>query len=307
MVLSMNNHNAYLIIDAGGTSLKSAVLTKNGKVLKNSFFSTPAFSEGSRLQITEAYSKTALHGLSVIERNEMALGGIGIATPGPFDYENGIPLMTHKFQEIHGVSLRKILQQITGVSNQVPIRFMHDANAVLAGEIWKGNARGYRNTAVVTLGTGVGFAFSQDNVVQRNEMGGPLISVYKQPFAESILEDYVSKRGILRIYQQKKGIGKTDELEVADLAQQADSGDVISRSAFLEAGKILALALEPVLKERSIQCLLFGGQISRSFHLMEDSIKSGLANVTSLLQITAVKSIESSAFLGTLYNLKFNP
>ncbi len=303
MVLSTTNHKAYLIIDAGGTYLKSAMLTEDGIVLENSFFSTPAFSNGSRQKITEAYNKTVLHGLHFSKENMMVFSGIGIATPGPFDYENGIPLMIHKFQEIYGISLRKVIQHIPEIPLQIPIRFMHDANAVLAGEMWKGNAQGYSNTAVVTLGTGIGFAFSQNGVIQCNKMGGPLLSVYKQSCLDGIMEDYASKRGILKMYQHKRKIRELNEPDVADLAKQADEGDEICNSVFQEVGEILASGLESILLINNIHCLLFGGQISRSFYLMENSLRQGLKDVKSLQHVAMVKSIDNAALLGALRNL----
>jgi glucokinase len=300
----MTDPKAYLIIDAGGTYLKSAILTEAGSVLENSFFSTPAFSDGSSQQITDAYNKTVIQGLHFTKKNMMVFSGIGIATPGPFDYDNGILLMKHKFQEMYGISLRELINTIPGVSCKIPIRFMHDANAVLAGEMWKGNAIGYANTAVVTLGTGIGFAFSQNGVIQCNEMGGPLLSVYKQSCNDGILEDYVSKRGILKIYQRKKGIKNLDGLNVADLAKQAEEGDEICISIFQEVGEILTSAIESILLQNDICCLLLGGQISRSFYLIEDSLKQGLEGVESLQHIAMVKNIDHAALLGAFQHLK---
>jgi glucokinase len=306
MALSTTGPKSYLIIDAGGTSLKSAILTEDGSVLGKSPFSTPASSGGTRQEITNAYNKIVLHALAFAEKNKTALCGIGIATPGPFDYENGVPLMTHKFQEIYGVSLRQMIYRIPGVPGHLPIGFIHDANAVLAGEMWKGNAQGYPNTAVVTLGTGIGFAFSKNNVFQCNDMGGPLVSIFKQPYQEGILEDYVSKRGILKIYQLMSGIAETKGIEVASIAKWAGDGDKTSILTFSEVGKILASALENILNENNIQCLLFGGQISRSFHLMEDAVVQGLKGVKSLQHISAVKSIDNAALFGALLNLKLS-
>jgi len=299
MVLSMIGHNAYLAIDAGGTYLKSAVLNNEGSVLEGSALITKACSEGSKEEILLAFRETIFHGLTFIGNREMKLEGIGVASPGPFDFSNGIPLMKHKFLNIYGVNLREVFREIPGILPHIPIRFIHDVNAVLAGEVWKGNAQGFTNVAVVTLGTGLGFAFSADNVVKCNNLGSPAVTIYKLPYKDGILEDFTAKRGFLRVYSEISG-NLDIEVEVSDIGRWADEGNMDCIRTFREVVRILAINLKKTLKENSIQCLLFGGQISRSFRHMEEALKQGLKDVESLRKISMVKNIDSAALLGAL-------
>jgi glucokinase len=294
---------AYLAIDAGGTYLKSAVLNQAGEVLENSGYVTESFSKDSKAKILKAFTETVSRGLVYIEKNKMAPGGIGIAFPGPFDYENGIPLMEHKFSNIYGINLREAFHGIHGIPSDLPMRFMHDANAVLAGELWKGNAVGYENAAVVTLGTGLGFAFSDNGVVQCNSLGGPLVTIYKHSYRQGILEDYASQRGFLHIYREIAGNAKHGKIKVSDIGRWADEGDQHSIQTFSEVGSILAEALKKIMIERNIQCLLLGGQISRSFHHFEESLKQGLKEVNCLQKISPVNSIDNAALFGTIRNM----
>jgi hypothetical protein len=57
------------------------------------------------------------------------------------------------------------------------------------------------------------------------------------------------------------------------------------------------------MKEKNIECLLFSGQISRSFHLMEHSLKEGLQNIDCLKKISKVKSIDAAALTGAFLNI----
>lgn len=298
---------AYLTIDAGGTYLKSAVLNREGEVLINSEFITKSFSKGSKENIVQAFYETVAHGLSCIERMGMNMGGIGIAFPGPFDYENGIPLMEHKFKNIHGIHLREVIYRIPGVPSDVPIKFMHDANAVLAGELWKGKAVGYDNAAVVTLGTGLGFALSENGIIQCNNLGGPMVTIYGLPYKQGILEDYTAQRGFLNVYRKITGKAELGRIKVSDIGKRAGEGEKDSIQTFREVGTILSESLEKILIERNIQCLLLGGQISRSFHFMEESLKQGLKKVICLHEISVVESIDNAALLGVLKNLNNIP
>jgi glucokinase len=295
---------AYLIIDAGGTFLKSAVLDSQGEVLKGSEFSVNSSSEGTKEEILRAFRDTISKGLEVINRRKMKTGGIGIAFPGPFDIEKATPLMKHKFQSIYGMNLRECFCEFPGVPGEAPIRFIHDANAVLVGELWKGNARGYHNAAVVTLGTGLGFAISEKGKVLCNELGGPFLSIFKIPYKEGILEDYTAKRGFLKIYSELSGKSGTEGISVSDIGNWANKGDTASIRTFERVGEILAKSLKQIIIDRKIECLLFSGQISRSFLHLEASLKEGLKDVSCLKKVSAVKSIDNAALWGALRNIK---
>ena len=302
MDLSMTNHavDAYLIIDAGGTFLKSAILDKEGGVYPDSSLMTKACSEGSKEEILDALGEVIVKGLDYIKANKLVMSGIGMCFPGPFNYYEGFSMMDHKFKNIKGVNLREFIQGIPGVLPSIPIVFKHDANSVVAGELWKGNAQGYQNAAVITLGTGLGFAFSDKREVQCNAIGGPLVSVFKSPYKDGILEDYVSKRGFLKIFRQKCGNNDVN-IEIAEIGKRADQGDEIAKETFREAGRIIAENFGKILEERQIECLMFGGQISRSYKHMEEAVKEGLQGIDCLQKISNVKSIDNAAFLGLLH------
>ncbi|MCE5269829.1 ROK family protein [bacterium] len=289
---------AYLAIDAGGTYLKSAVLEKAGAIVDGSAFSNRSFSDGTCSEILEAFHLTFAHGLSVIRERGMHLGGIGIAIPGPFDYDRATPLMKHKFKSIYGHDLRSAFRRMPGIAPELPIRFTQDANAILAGEIAYGNARGFGSAAVATLGTGLGFAISERGKVLCNPMGGPFYSIFRIPYKDGILEDYTAKEGIIRNYRRLCATGDTDGMEVSDIGRGADSGDIACIHAFGEVGTVLGESLRDILLERNTECLLLGGQIARSFLHMEKPLREALKQVNSLQRIARVKNIDHAALIG---------
>lgn len=93
------------------------------------------------------------------------------------------------------------------------------------------------------------------------------------------------------------------EIKVSDLGKWADEGNPHAIQTFQEVGRILAESLEKILVEQNIQCLLLGGQISRSFHHMEEPLKQGLQKVKCLNRVSVVKSIENAALLGVYRKL----
>jgi len=84
---------------------------------------------------------------------------LGVAVPGPFDYDGGICLVAHKLRGLYGINLRRELAQAAGLTD---VSFLNDAEAFLLGEWWAGAARGHARALGVTLGTGLGSAFLED-------------------------------------------------------------------------------------------------------------------------------------------------
>ncbi len=294
---------AYLIIDAGGTFLKSAVLDSFGNVFPESACSVESFSDGSKDEILQAFKNIISQGLEYMIDRKLELKGAGIAFPGPFDFEKATPLMKHKFQAIYGLDLRNYFYEATGIFQDIPVKFIHDANAVLVGEIWKGNAQGFKNAAVITLGTGLGFAMSKNGEVLCNEIGGPYLSIFKIPYKDGILEDYTAKRGFQKIYHLLNRGAETTELTVADIAALAEEGEQNALQTFQKVGEILSESLHNIIEENQIECLLFSGQISKSFRFIQPTLNEGFKNVNCLKHLAVVKSIEHAALLGALKNL----
>lgn len=299
----MINNCSYILIDAGGTFLKSAVMDGAGSILGNSMSMEEAHSGSSKERIIGSLVNLIRRMMKYIEESGSVISGIGIAFPGPFDYSAGRPLMTHKFENIFGVDLHQEIRAALSLNSEIPLIFRHDANSVLEGEIWKGKASGFNNSALITLGTGLGFACAFDKKVMTNEIGGPYITIFKLPYRDGILEDYASRRGFLRIYSEKMGIQLPSGFDVADIAIQASDGQKEAIDTFYEVGSIIASAIKGILIDNSIECLLFGGQISRSFCFMESGVKSVLSSVGSLKKVSTVSSVETSALTGVMKEL----
>jgi glucokinase len=296
-MITDNDERVYLCIDVGGTFLKSAVLDKKGDMLEHSYFALEACSEEVRDIVWDAFLETVNHGLTVTASTGKLLGGIGIAFPGPFDFQNAIPLMRHKFQSLYGINIREQLYLTAEIRRNTPVVFLHDVESVLVGELYESEAQSFGNAATVTLGTGLGFSFTQNHQIQRNDLGGPALSIYSLPYKNGILEDYVSKRGIIQLYKSLGGdVSGNPDVDV--IGKMADRGDKAAVGAFREAGGILADVLKPIIKKYSIECVFFGGQISKSFRHLEKAFTAGVSETGSPLHISKVENLDMAALRG---------
>ena len=114
---------------------------------------------------------------------------------------------------------------------------------------------------------------------------------------DGILEDYVSRRAILRFYAELGG--KLDEGDdVKEIADRAREGDENALETFRLIGRHYASGGGHVISSLNITRLLFAGQISKSFDLMEKEIINGLGegvqvNVLDDIQGTVLKGLVS--------------
>ena len=256
-----------ILLDVGGTFIKCSDRR-----------SIPINSDGTREEIASSL--------------RLALGDAemaAIAIPGPFDYKRGIFLMKHKFAAVYGERFADLVSPVGIQGAARNLRFIHDVNAMLLGEMTAGAGMGYSRVALVTLGTGLGFSMSIDGEILKNEMGSPMISIFSRPYRDGILEDYASKRGFIRGFA-----GVT----VKELANMARAGDTPAIARFREVGAIIAESIAPLMEEYGIQCLLLGGQISRSFDLFGPALELGLSGVSSLRHVGAVSDIDCATFNG---------
>jgi glucokinase len=290
-------------LDVGGTFLKSAIVRSDGLVVEDSLQKVPIDSSGSAETIINTFIKTLRTALQTIRSRGLTLLGIGIAMPGPFDYAEGVSLMGRgfapkKFAAIYGINLRKEFIKRLSLKEDFPIIFEPDSWAFLRGEAWVGNARGYNRVIGVTLGTGLGSAFMVNGEIVLDEPGVPPLGWMAMiPYKNGVLEDWVSRRGILARYRELSG-RNIEGLDVVDIAYQASSGDKVSLQVFEEMGLLLGKALRRVSSEFKPECIVFGGQISKSFHLFEKPLKAQLERIPSLRKVVPAHSIDLSPLYG---------
>ncbi len=251
-----------ILLDVGGTFIKCS----DGREI-------PVDSAGTRDEIAASLRQA-------VSRYKT----VRAAVPGPFDYDSGRFLMKHKFAAVYGESFR----DITGVED---CRFVHDVNCMLLGEMSSGNGRGYKRVAMIALGTGLGFSISIDGNILKNDLGSPAVSIFSRPYEDGILEDYASKRGVGRLYGD-------NSVTVREIALRAMAGDASAAGAFRRMGTIIGEVIAPILKDYDIECLLLGGQISRSACLFAPSLAVALCEGGSNPEVKSISDFDNATFNG---------
>lgn len=192
---------------------------------------------------------------------------ISVSAPGPFDFESGTSRMQHKLPSLYRVSLRRELQKVLP---RVGLCFVHDSVAFAVGAMHARPALQKESFAAVMLGTGLGYLFVQGGKACLNSDESPAYSLWNQPFSGGITEDFVSTRALLK---SGRLLGFSAE-NVYELAQIAQNGEEAVRAIFSEYGRNLAIALSGTPDFEQTQEVVIGGQISRSWNLMQSGFES---------------------------------
>jgi len=235
-------------------------------------------------------------GKRVLAENSLengALSGVSLGFPNPFNYVDGISYMRHKYGELYGYNLRVALANRFGLPPQA-IAFVNDASACLLGEIHFGAAACLDRVVGITLGTGVGSAFAiSGQIVTTGDVpnGGFL---WNAPFQGGIVEDFVSTRGIRRVF---KGLGGAD-ISVSEIATHATT-DHIARTTMQQFGAILGKALKSTCSAFHPDAIVLGGAISRSAHLFLPKAQAQLNGTGT--QLIVSKLFDNATLLGAAF------
>jgi glucokinase len=281
-----------LAVDAGGTFLKAALVLADGRLAEGSAYRIAVDSNGPLETIRQSYIDLAARGRELAEQGGLILDGIGVCIPGPFQYQEGYCLMTHKYQAIYKVPMRPWFEAGAGT---MPVRFVHDSTAYLLGETWGEQYAAYQRIGCVLIGTGLGFASWLDGRIFSNPQGGPGISIYTRPYRDGTAEDYVSRRGIINRYRASFPDSKLDVREIDILARD---GQPEAIAVFRDTGILLAEILHDILRDHGFEVLLLGGQISKGSDLFLNELKAGLADLPALKLIRQVVRMDDAPLLG---------
>jgi len=248
----MNKNKYVLGIDIGGSHITAAVIDMQQRnILKNSFTRERVDSHGTTEQIIHTWC-TAIK--LAYKKVNMEIGTLGIAMPGPFDYENGISYIAgnDKYAAFYGLNVKEMLASELQI-NRKQILMSNDASCFLAGEIFAGEARSYQNLIGITLGTGLGSAvYTEGKVNDAN--------LWCSPFLDGMAEDYLSTRWFLKRYYELTGL---NILNVRELTLLYSDSQTI-RKIFNEFGHNLGLFLKDFQQKNAAKAIVIGGNITNA-------------------------------------------
>lgn len=249
-------------IDIGGSHITVAVLDMQQRnILKNSYTRERVDSHGSTEQIINTWCSAIK---AAYKKVGIQIGNLGIAMPGPFDYDNGISYIAgnDKYAAFYGLNVKDMLASELRI-NRDQILMNNDAACFLAGEVFAGEARAYQNLIGVTLGTGLGSAVCKEGKITD-------ANLWCSSFLNGIAEDYLSTRWFLKRYYELTGL---NILNVRELTLLYEENQTV-RKIFTEFGHNLGLFLKDFQQDHETEAIIIGGNIANaSVRFMPNVIK----------------------------------
>ena len=240
-------------IDLGGTAIKLGRFTDDGTCLQLLSVPTPqpAYPDATIDMMTYAIEKLAPGMINI--------SAIGVGTPGPADAAGRISRIAINLEGWIDIPVATLIQSRTGV----PTIVGNDGNCAGLGENWLGAGRNYRNSVLLTLGTGVGGAVFINGALftghagSAGELGLITFDATGYPCKSGnngSLEQFLSGQSIRRI------TGK----EPKELGILAAAGDRSALEFWDDYGRNLGIGLTSISYILTPEVAIIGGGISAS-------------------------------------------
>jgi glucokinase len=260
-------------VDLGGTNLRIAAITSDGKILEKVTLDTKV-GLGPDHVIGEMCD--AILRLSDQYRGGGALPEAGIGIPGIIDLEAGVVRTSANLPGWAEYPVRREIERRLGAR----VCLDNDAKLAALGEQWLGAARGVNNMAMITLGTGIGGAIVLDGKIFHgmNGMAGEFGHVTVEPEGvpcgcgnRGCAERYASATAAVRMAREMIAAGQAPELAKAagsdpefgariiyDLAMR---GDDASQQVFRRFGRALGIMLADIVNVLNLEMYVIGGGV----------------------------------------------
>lgn len=279
-------------VDVGGTHVTVCLTdVSKGELINHSMVRTHVDPSMKKSDIIDAWANAIRESFS---KTGFPVSRVGIAMPGPFDYEKGISYIKdlHKFEHLYGENVKELLATNLGIQTN-NITMLNDASAFLMGEISCGAGAGYQNLAGITLGTGLGSASFFDNKIYEGEL-------YKMPYKDGCAEDYISARWLIDNYEKYSNTRLPGVKMIADRYHE----DECCQKVFTDFGENLGKVLISFFSAQSPEVIIIGGNIALAWDCFIPSVTETLEKNGASFFLKQARLGEKSALIGASHSGK---
>lgn len=275
----------YIGVDLGGTNIAAGIVDEKGNLLRKASVPT-----GAEREADEVIKDMAGLCRKLIDEQGITVDDVeyaGVATPGTADHDNGIVVYANNLRFLN-YPLADKLKEFLGVKK---VLIENDANAAAKGEAACGAAKGYANSVMITLGTGLGGGIIIDNKIYSGfnyagaELGHMVIEVDGLPCScgrKGCWEAYSSATGLINMTKVK--LAETKDTIMHEMV--AHDGKVSGRTAFEAMRKgdkaakevvdkyiyYLAMGIVNIINIFQPEVLVIGGGICNEKHYLTDPL-----------------------------------
>lgn len=297
-------------IDLGGTSVKYALISKEGDFLFQERL--PSHADISAGDVVAQLVKAINRAKVFSAKREWTMAGIGIGTPGIVDDTNRVVIGgAENIAGWENLPLSDIIEKETGLNTLLG----NDANVMGLAEARYGAAKGDTHVVFLTVGTGIGGAVIIDGKLfngfanRGTELGHvPLIANGESCSCGSVgcLETYASASALVRKFSKlNQGTGRSFNREINGelIVDLYHEGDEIATSCLNAHCSYLGRGIAGFINIFSPQKIVIGGGLSEAgeFYIEKvrrEAFKYAMSDTLVNTEIVAAKLGNSAGCLG---------
>lgn len=252
-------------VDLGGTNLRAAAVSRDGKMLDSVSLGT-AYAGGREAILGDMVDAIA----TLRERWGTAnLAGIGVAVPGFILLEEGVIRNSNNLASLENFPIRDELSRRL----ETPVILENDANAAALGEKWIGAGRDVNDLVLLTLGTGIGGGVISNGNVLRGFLGmaGELGHITVVPNGNpcgcgnrGCVEKHASATAVIATARL---LGLGHDLTAKQVYELAIGGNEKARNIFVSMGEALGIALAMLVNTFNFPLYLLSGGVLGAWDL----------------------------------------
>ncbi len=285
-------------LDVGGTSMKGALCTRDGRVSHLERRGTQGF--GERADLVDAVVACAADLVETGRATHGSVVAVGLAVAGVVDVTRGVAVssMMLGWREVPFVEL---LSRRTSL----PVGFGHDVQTAAYAEGVRGAARGCRDYLYLSLGTGVGstMVFDGDIYLGATGLGGELAHVVVEPEGPpcrcgkfGCLEMVASAEAVGRRYRELHPGG--GDFSARDVADRVRDGEPAARGVWNRAVVALGRAVATYVEVLEPERVVVGGGMSEAGEDLFDPLNALVAAGVSRSLVAPVVPADLGALAG---------
>lgn len=277
--------DVYAGVDLGGTRVKCALGTSEGKVLAEEVVETD--SQDGPEQVLERIAETVLEMAGKVDAKP---SGLGMGVPGLLDIDTGVTKFLPNFPgHWRDVEVGRILSEKIGC----PVKLLNDVRTATLGELVYGHGQGVDTMAFFALGTGVGGGIVVDGKLRLGPLGaagelghmtilpdGPPCGCGSRGCLETLVgAPAIAAEGIRlmriglapRLHELVEG--DITRISPREMAEAARAGDDDVREAIQRAASFLGLAVANVITVLHPELVVIGGGVAGMGDLLFDRVR----------------------------------
>ncbi len=274
----------YLVVDLGGTHIRTAIASCDGRLLGRLDEPTPI--DGPAAVIDRIVAMAAQSAQEAGTRVDHLVRAV-VASPGPVDRERGIVFSPPNMPGWETVALGDALEPRLGL----PVIIENDANVATLGEFRFGAARGTRYAVYMTISTGIGGGVVVDGTLltgaggTAGEIGHMTIDRHGPVCGcgnVGCLEASGSGTSIARRFREAVEMGRETTVAghkptAAEIAEAAQRGDHLAREIFLDAADAIGTGVANAINLFNPDVVVLGGGVSKTGPLLFDTVEAVVA------------------------------